>query len=140
MQIILLSGGSGQRLWPLSNDIRSKQFIKIFNDSDGQYESMIQRTLKQILKIDDNISITVATSKKQEAVLKKYIDKDISISAEPCRKNTFPSIALAVAYLNDIKKIDLNETVVVCPVDPYVNDDFFVTFKKLIEQVSYDFP
>ena len=39
MNIILLSGGSGKRLWPLSNDIRSKQFIKIFMTADG-YESM----------------------------------------------------------------------------------------------------
>ena len=38
MNIILLSGGSGKRLWPLSNDIRSKQFIKIFKTDDG-YES-----------------------------------------------------------------------------------------------------
>lgn len=35
MNIILLSGGSGKRLWPLSNDIRSKQFIKIFKKEDG---------------------------------------------------------------------------------------------------------
>ena len=35
MNIILLSGGSGKRLWPLSNDIRSKQFIKLFKKSTG---------------------------------------------------------------------------------------------------------
>lgn len=39
MNIVLLSGGSGKRLWPLSNDIRSKQFIKIFKGADGDYES-----------------------------------------------------------------------------------------------------
>ena len=44
MNIILLSGGSGKRLWPLSNDIRSKQFIKIFKTADG-YESMVQRAV-----------------------------------------------------------------------------------------------
>lgn len=43
MNIVLLSGGSGKRLWPLSNDIRSKQFIKIFKQEDGTYESMVQR-------------------------------------------------------------------------------------------------
>lgn len=47
MNIILLSGGSGKRLWPLSNDIRSKQFIKIFKTADG-YESMVQRVYRQI--------------------------------------------------------------------------------------------
>ena len=41
MNIVLLSGGSGKRLWPLSNDIRSKQFIKIFKEEDGSYESMV---------------------------------------------------------------------------------------------------
>ena len=43
MNIILLSGGSGKRLWPLSNDIRSKQFIKIFKDENGEPQSMLQR-------------------------------------------------------------------------------------------------
>ena len=140
MNIILLSGGSGQRLWPLSNDVRSKQFIKIFKTSDDQYESMLQRTLRQIHKIGEGVNITVATAKHQEAILKKYIDNDIKISAEPCRRNTFPSIALAVAYLHDVQKIELEETVVVCPVDPYVDDEFFVTFKQLINQVSDEFP
>ena len=44
MNIVLLSGGSGKRLWPLSNDIRSKQFIKIFKGDDGQYESCLLYT------------------------------------------------------------------------------------------------
>ena len=48
MNIILLSGGSGKRLWPLSNDIRSKQFIKLFKDDNGNYESMVQRVYRQI--------------------------------------------------------------------------------------------
>ena len=48
MHLILLSGGSGKRLWPLSNDIRSKQFIKIFRREDGEYESMVQRVYRQI--------------------------------------------------------------------------------------------
>ena len=51
MNIILLSGGSGKRLWPLSNDIRSKQFIKIFKTADG-YESMVQRVYRQIKEAD----------------------------------------------------------------------------------------
>ena len=49
MNLVLLSGGSGQRLWPLSNDIRSKQFIKIFHREDGELESMIQRVYRQII-------------------------------------------------------------------------------------------
>lgn len=47
MNIILLSGGSGKRLWPLSNDVRSKQFIKLFKDGDN-YESMVQRVYRRL--------------------------------------------------------------------------------------------
>ena len=64
MNIILLSGGSGKRLWPLSNDIRSKQFIKIFKTADG-YESMVQRVYRQIKEVDADASVTIATSKTQ---------------------------------------------------------------------------
>lgn len=140
LNIVLLSGGSGKRLWPLSNDIRSKQFIKIFKTTEDQYESMLQRTLKQIRRINDDLSIVVATSKTQETILKKYIDDSISISVEPYRRNTFPSIALAAAYLHDIKKVDSNEPVVVCPVDPYVEDSFFIQFNELIKLISNDTP
>ena len=48
MHTILLSGGSGKRLWPLSNDIRSKQFIKMFKNENDEYESMIRRMYKNI--------------------------------------------------------------------------------------------
>ena len=63
MNIILLSGGSGKRLWPLSNDIRSKQFIKIFKDENGEPQSMLQRVYGQIKTVDESASITIATSK-----------------------------------------------------------------------------
>ena len=52
MNIVLLSGGSGKRLWPLSNDIRSKQFIKIFKNADGSHNSMLQRVYEQIKSVD----------------------------------------------------------------------------------------
>ena len=61
MNIILLSGGSGKRLWPLSNDIRSKQFIKIFKKDDDTYESMVQRVYRQIKKVDTDATVTIAT-------------------------------------------------------------------------------
>ena len=65
MNIVLLSGGSGKRLWPLSNDIRSKQFIKLFKKEDGSYESMVQRVYGQIRSVDKDAQIIIATSKSQ---------------------------------------------------------------------------
>ncbi len=135
MNIVLLSGGSGKRLWPLSNDIRSKQFIKIFKDGKGGYESMVQRMYRQIRAVDPDAVITVATSKMQVSSLHNQLG-EVDISIEPCRRDTFPAIVLATAYLVDRKGIDPKESVVVCPVDPYVEEDYFRALKALSEQAD----
>lgn len=131
MNIILLSGGSGKRLWPLSNDVRSKQFIKIFKKEDGLYESMVQRVYRQIKTVDTDASVVVATSKSQVSSIHNQLGDDVGICVEPCRRDTFPAIALACSYLKDVQKIDTNEPVVVCPVDPYVEDDYFKALQDL---------
>lgn len=136
MNIVLLSGGSGKRLWPLSNDIRSKQFIKIFKKEDGTYESMVQRVYRQIKKADADAAVTIATSKTQVSAIHNQLGDEVGISVEPCRRDTFPAIALATAYLVDVQHIDPEETVVVCPVDPYVEDDYFEALKGLSEQAK----
>lgn len=136
VNIVLLSGGSGKRLWPLSNDIRSKQFIKIFKKEDGTYESMVQRVYRQIKKVDADATVTIATSKTQVSAIHNQLGDEVSISVEPCRRDTFPAIALATAYLVDILHIDPEESVVVCPVDPYVEDDYFEALKGLSEQAE----
>jgi mannose-1-phosphate guanylyltransferase len=136
LNIILLSGGSGKRLWPLSNDVRSKQFIKIFKNEDGTYESMVQRMYGKIKKIDSDATVTIATSKSQISAIHNQIGTEVGISVEPCRRDTFPAIALATAYLVDVMGVDPNEPVVVCPVDPYVEDDYFEALKKLSDQAA----
>lgn len=135
MNIILLSGGSGKRLWPLSNDIRSKQFIKIFRRPDhhipmgteysGDYESMVQRIYRQIKTLDPEAIVTIATSKSQVSAIHNQLGPDVGVSVEPCRRDTFAAIALATAYLHDVKGVPENEAVVVCPVDPYVEEGYF---------------
>ena len=149
MNIILLSGGSGKRLWPLSNDVRSKQFIKIFRrpepteiircDSnviarpDELYESMVQRVYRQIKSVDADATVTIATSKPQVSSIYNQLGESVGVCVEPCRRDTFPAIALATTYLHNIKGLSADEAVVVCPVDPYVNDDYFAALKKLWE-------
>ncbi len=131
MNIVLLSGGSGKRLWPLSNDIRSKQFIKIFQTPAGEYESMVQRVYRQIRRIDPEAKVTIATSKTQVSAIHNQLEAHVGISVEPCRRDTFPAIALASAYLHDVQGVSEEEAVVVCPVDPYVNEDYFAALKEL---------
>lgn len=134
MNIVLLSGGSGKRLWPLSNDVRSKQFIKIFKKEDGTLESMVQRVYGQIRKVDPQATVTIATSKSQVSAIHNQLGQDVGVCVEPCRRDTFPAIALATAYLHDVKGISLDESVVVCPVDPYVEDDYFRAVEQLGQQ------
>ncbi len=138
MNIILLSGGSGKRLWPLSNDIRSKQFIKIFKKEDGDYESMVQRIYRQIRGVDRDAAVIIATSKTQASSIHNQLGEDVGICVEPCRRDTFPAIALAAAYLHDVKKVSGQESVIVCPVDPYVENDYFKALKELSEIVRTD--
>lgn len=136
MNIVLLSGGSGKRLWPLSNDIRSKQFIKIFKKEDGSYESMVQRVYRQIKKVDTDATVTIATSKAQVSAIHNQLGEGVGVSVEPCRRDTFPAIVLATAYLHYVQGVALDEAVVVCPVDPYVEDEYFDALKKLGEQAE----
>lgn len=130
MNIILLSGGSGKRLWPLSNDVRSKQFIKLFKNND-QYESMVQRVYRQITTVDPEAKITIATSKSQASAIKNQLGDNVGISIEPCRRDTFPAIALAAAYLHDELGVGEDEAVVVCPVDPYVDNTYYEAVEQL---------
>lgn len=131
MNIVLLSGGSGKRLWPLSNDIRSKQFIKLFPTNEGNYESMVQRVYNQVKEVDPDSRVTIATSKTQVSAIHNQLGMDVGISIEPCRRDTFPAIALAIAYLQDVQHVNDDEVVVVCPVDPYVEKSYFECINRL---------
>ena len=135
MNIILLSGGSGKRLWPLSNDVRSKQFLKIFTKEDGTRESMAQRMYRMIKEVDADATVTIATSENQIPQIRAQLGEDVGISVEPTRRDTFPAIALAAAYLKK-NGVGANEPVVVCPVDPYVNADYFDCLKKMSDEAA----
>lgn len=132
MNIILLSGGGGKRLWPLSNDIRSKQFIKIFKNGE-EYESMLQRVYRQIITVAPDAKITIATSKSQASAIKNQLGDSIEICIEPCRRDTFPAIVLAVTYLCDKLGAKSDESVVVCPVDSYVDYTYYEAVRQLYE-------
>ena len=136
MNIVLLSGGSGKRLWPLSNEVRSKQFLKLLSDKEGKHESMVQRVYRQITDAGIHARIVVATSASQVEAIRGQLPKDVDIVVEPERRNTFPAIVLAASYLASRRKIDLEETVIVLPVDPYVDVAYFECFRKMDEEVQ----
>ena len=136
MNVVLLSGGSGKRLWPLSNEVRSKQFIKIFKNEEGSYESMVQRVCRQLKSVDPTAVVTIATSKTQASSIINQLGDDVNISVEPCRRDTFPAIALTCMFLADVQGMDPEEPVVVCPVDPYVDVNYFKALRSLSDQAA----
>ncbi len=131
MNIILLSGGSGKRLWPLSNDVRSKQFIKLFKDEDSNYESMLQRVYRQIKEANPEANVTIATSRSQASAIHNQLSDKVSVCVEPTRRDTFPAILLATAYLQNELGASEDEIVAVCPVDPYVDNTYYECVNKL---------
>ncbi len=135
MNLVLLSGGSGKRLWPLSNDVHSKQFIKLFKNEKGDMESMLQRIYHQISYAGKENRIIVTTSQEQVGSVQNQIGDNVKICAEPCRRDTFPAIVLAVSYLYYIEKILYNDPVVICPVDPFVDKEYFESLDKLASLV-----
>ena len=98
MQLILLSGGSGKRLWPLSNDARSKQFLPLLKSPAGGMESMIQRVVRQIRDSSLDVELTFATNAVQRDSIINQLGDGLGIVTEPQRRDTFPAIALACSY------------------------------------------
>ncbi|KRE10467.1 mannose-1-phosphate guanylyltransferase [Bacillus sp. Root239] len=131
MKTILLSGGSGKRLWPLSNDARSKQFLKVLEDDNQELQSMVQRVWKQLENVGLADSAVLATSKSQVDMIHSQLDNKADLIVEPCRRDTFPAIALAATYLYSVQDTELEEVVAVLPVDPYVENRFFNRVKDL---------
>ncbi len=138
MKIILLSGGSGKRLWPLSNESRSKQFLQLLTSPNGQMESMVQRIGRQINEANIEAQITIATSKTQYDAIINQLGAEVDIVTEPERRDTFPAIALSASYLIREKKTPLDEVVVVMPSDSYVDNSYFETIAQMAQVAQRD--
>ncbi|MGG3625231.1 sugar phosphate nucleotidyltransferase [Bacillus gobiensis] len=136
MKLILLSGGSGKRLWPLSNDSRSKQFLKILENEQGIAQSMVQRVWNQLKNVNLSNNTVIATSKSQVDMIQSQLENEAGLIIEPCRRDTFPAIALAASFLYSEGGVNPDEVVAVLPVDPYVQNNFFDKVKELETVIS----
>lgn len=102
MNIVLLSGGEGKRLWPLSN-MFSKQFIKLLANSDFECESMLQNKYRNLCGIADEANITVGVSQIQKELINIQLGI-MSMFALNLVAGELFSILLACAYLRDKKR------------------------------------
>lgn len=136
MKIILLSGGSGKRLWPLSGEVRSKTFLKLLPAPDGSRESMIQRVCRQLGEAGLLDSATIITHHSQLELMRSQIGHLIPILTESHKRGTLTAIALACTYLQSQPGADPDESLVFMPVDPYVEGSFFELLRTLPSVLS----
>ena len=139
MYIVLLSGGSGKRLWPLSNDRYSKQYIKLMNHDNaegGEKCSMLQRVFGQLKNVDLSENTIVCASDAQVELIESQLDGMAEVAVEPMRRDTFPAVMLSCAYLLSKKGAKEEDVVAFLPVDPYTTKEFFLRIKKLGEYIE----
>lgn len=131
IHIILLSGGSGTRLWPLSNNARSKQFLKVLRNNMGNPESMVQRTFRMISDVAPEADITIATCESQISSIEAQIEGGYTAVIEPERRDTAPAIMLACANLAYIRSASKEDTVIVMPIDTYTQEEYYDKINEL---------
>ena len=118
MKAIILAGGSGSRLWPLSREMTPKQLMKI----DTKY-SLLQSALirlKNFKNIDEIIAISNIKNYSDVKLQLSAIDSNVKIIAEPATKNTAPAIASGITYY---KNMGYEDTVLIVPSDHLINDE-----------------
>ena len=140
MYIVLLSGGSGKRLWPLSNDLCSKQYIKLMNhDSEKENRekcSMLQRVFGQLETAGLSENTIVCASSAQVELIESQLNGAAEVAVEPMRRDTFPAVMLSCAYLLSKRGAKADDVVAFLPVDPYTTGDFFQKIKRLGETIA----
>ena len=95
---VIMAGGSGTRLWPLSRAAHPKQFLRLHGE-----DTMLQATVKRLSGLDIQASITICNEEHRFFVAEQLreIDKLGSIILEPVGRNTAPAIALAALAVKD---------------------------------------
>jgi len=138
IHVVLLSGGSGSRLWPLSNSTRSKQFLKVLRDENGRHVSMVQRVFDQIASVDADLDITIATSASQSEALSMQVGGKFELAVEPERRDTAPAIMLSCAHLGLVQGAQDDDPVIVMPIDTFADQAFYNCISTIAQAVSSD--
>ena len=132
MYTVILAGGSGTRLFPLSRRSYPKQFIPLFNN-----ESLFQKTVKRALLFSHPDEIYIVTNSAHKFLVENQlrdIAKEAVILTEPCGKNTLPAIMYAVSQ---IKERDTKASVLTLSSDHLiVEDEAYLSAVRQAEELS----
>lgn len=139
MYSIILCGGSGTRLWPLSRKNFPKQFLKFYSD-----HSLLQETFLRMQKVMPSENIFLSTNAEnyfnvfnQLRDIYPEIDKK-QIITEPVSRNTAPAIALGMKYLAEEIGVKKDEPVMILPADHYIGkpESFVQVAKDAMKKVG----
>lgn len=123
---IILAGGSGSRLWPLSRELYPKQLLNLNSD-----KSLLQSTFERLENcVDEIVSITNTKHASNVRMQLAEITENPIVLSEPVAKNTAPAIVLATKYI--MQKSDSDPIILVVPSDHLIKDNekFLSTVKK----------
>lgn len=138
MKIIILAGGGGTRLFPLSRDCYPKQFLHVIDN-----KSLLAQTIERFLGLVEAKDIIIVTNERYifhvQAELKTINAQEAHIITEPMGKNTAPAIALAQSYCQDVLQCDDNEILFVSPSDHLIKPiDAFQDLIRKAQDVAKD--
>jgi mannose-1-phosphate guanylyltransferase/mannose-6-phosphate isomerase len=138
MKALVLVGGKGERLWPLSRKDYPKQFLKI----DGK--SFFQKTIERCLKFTEPGNIFVSTSRDYFFHVKRDLERfdinDENIIIEPIPRNTAPAIFICARWLRDVLNSDEKETLFVCPADHFIKEEHkFAGIMNKVSNITSDY-
>lgn len=129
MKVVILAGGSGTRLFPLSRSCYPKQFLKIA----GQ-KSLLAQTMDRFLDIAEPKDIIIVTNKDYQFYVQDILQEEnaeaANIILEPIGRNTVPAIALVCQYCHDKLKTGADEIIFVVPSDHIIRPQ--TTFLQLL--------
>ncbi|MNO22401.1 Mannose-1-phosphate guanylyltransferase RfbM [compost metagenome] len=131
MRVVVLSGGSGKRLWPLSNEIRSKLFLKLLSAENGERESMIQRVCRQLDQAGLLQNTTIVANQNQVEILQNHVGDQVHVLTEPYKRGTFLSVGLAASFFHSKQQEHMDETICVIPADLFVEAEFYHLLHQL---------
>ncbi|MCM3629402.1 sugar phosphate nucleotidyltransferase [Paenibacillus glycanilyticus] len=136
VRLVILAGGQGRRMWPLSHARRAKQLLPLLSGPNGERESLLNRLWRQLGKASLQQDTFIAISHNQAEALRNQISVSLNIIQEPMAKGIYPAVALAASYLYSVASIPLHETVAVLPADLYLEEeDWLETLKELPDQL-----
>lgn len=138
MKVIILAGGGGTRLFPLSRDCYPKQFLHVIGD-----KSLLAQTIERFLGLVEAKDIIIVTNERYifhvQSEIKSINAQEAHIITEPMGKNTAPAIALAQSYCQDVLQCDDNEILFVSPSDHLIKPiDAFQDLLRNAQDVAKD--